>query len=79
MSRKFRSLQISDINMLNSAISESFPTLDVEEVESVRSRIVQYISNGLVNGYDIGLVTTLDDNEINLKILRLFEEDADDD
>jgi len=65
--------------MLNSAISESFPTLDVEEVESVRSRIVQYISNGLVNGYDIGLVTTLDDNEINLKILRLFEEDADDD
>lgn len=63
------------VSALDAAIFRAAPELKELEVATVRSRIIQYVADGLDSGFDIALIKTSEhSDEINLKVLRIRDE-----
>ena len=62
---------------IDRVIGETYPSLTLEEGERLRNRIIEYILQGLTDGYDFALFKEVDDGTI-LKVLRIFETELDD-
>jgi hypothetical protein len=57
---------------LDKIISKNLPSLDRDEVETVRERIIEYVADGLADGYSLALVKEVDDESTVLKVLKLL-------
>lgn len=62
----------NDNKILDAAIKSVFPTKTSQEIREIRSKVIEYISKGLVDGFDIALIKQQDGNTI-LKVLKLVE------
>lgn len=72
---KRRDIQVSALSRITGAITNRFPNLNDEEADDVKDKILQYVAAGLENGYDIALIRTESEDEMKLKVLKLREED----
>jgi len=64
----------SDLADLDRAITRRYPSLPKNQVRTVRSRIMEYVANGLADGFDVALIKPISDEEIRIKVLTLQKE-----
>lgn len=58
------------------ALANRLPKLNSEEIEAIQSRLMDYIADGLDDGYTVGLIKRMnqgeDNEELKIKTLNLF-------
>ena len=65
----------TDMSVLDAAILRANPELKAQEITAVRSRIIQYVANGLDAGFDLALIKTSGhSDEIKLKVLKIRDD-----
>ena len=67
---------------LNTVIKTTFPLLKRQEIKDLQTHIIDYISKGLADGYDIALIKRetnprTKDEELKLRILKLKDDPND--
>ena len=66
-------IQKSNLIKLESAITKKYPFISSKQAKSARENIIEYITQGLEDGYDIALIKPVNDEEISIKVLKLGE------
>ncbi|HEY3291123.1 MAG TPA: hypothetical protein VGK87_13415 [Anaerolineae bacterium] len=59
---------------LFSVIRKKYPNVSDEQVEHLQNKVINYVSDGLNDGYDLALIKRKDGKTV-LKILKLMEEE----
>ncbi len=62
------------IAKIDEAIRQRYPEVDDAQAEHLRGKVLNYVGNGLAEGYDIAMIKRSGAKTI-LKVLKLIKED----
>ena len=62
------------ISRIDDAIRSRYPEVDDAQAEHLRGKVLNYVGNGLAEGYDLALIKRNGAKSI-LKVLKLIKED----
>lgn len=64
-------IPINSLIAFDQSLSNQFPFLGPDQIIAYREKVIDYITEGINNGYSIALVKTFNNaEEINLKIIN---------
>ena len=78
MMKRRNSIQNRDtqegLSKIDEAIRSRYPDCTPDEAENIRGKVINYVGNGLSDGYDVALIKRSGLHTL-LRVLKLVEED----
>jgi hypothetical protein len=62
------------LSRLLSVLRKKYPDVSESQAEHLQGKVLNYVSDGLSDGYDLALIKRKDDRTV-LKVLKLMEEE----
>jgi hypothetical protein len=74
MPKSSSALTQPEIRRLDKTIGNLYPDCSARQVAEIRNNIINYVSQGLADGYDLALIKNNDTKKI-LKVLKIVQEE----